>query len=540
MNIVARRLAETSLRRSASAYDALVAHVLRVAARDDDERTLRWLGLAASVAWMAHPGRFADERLEAVALQVGRRLQPADAAPQPKAGAAGADAPRRVLHVATRVYEVGGHARLIENWIKKDLVAVHSLILLDQRDYVIRPELVDLVATSGGELVVAPPAPPLLDRARLLRRTAQSGYDIVVLHHHPDDVVPTVALAVPDCPPVAVMNHADHVFWLGVSVADAVIDFRSYGERMSRERRGARRSMTFPLPIEIKPPAADKATARRMLGIGADQVVLLSIGAAYKYAPTPDRSFFATMGKLLAANPDAHLYLIGVGPQDLSSFGVPPHERISLLGLVNDPSLYQVAADLYLEGFPLNSYTALLETAALAVCPVLMYAPPPPLDLSGEASLRGLVTAPADEDAYLRRIKGLIDDLAARARLAEAVARRIASVNGGDIGATYLQPIYEQLAALTHQPSPPASASAAATDEDLDRVAHKGDFGIRTVLAGSAPEALVPFTVGDIVQALSISVRTGDTRPSLRHFRNWLGVLRRTVAASRSGGGVRR
>src|ERR1043165_3816147 len=128
MDASAQQTAQSFLRRCAAIYETLVARVLRLEARGNDEETLKWLSLAAGAAWVAHPGRFADERLGAGAGRVGQRLQPLPpvCAAKNDAAAVTQDGRRRVLHVATRVGETGGHARLIENWIQEDDKSPHS------------------------------------------------------------------------------------------------------------------------------------------------------------------------------------------------------------------------------------------------------------------------------------------------------------------------------------------------------------------------------------------------------------------------------
>jgi hypothetical protein len=529
------------LRRSAAAYEAVVAHVIRLDARGDDEETLKWLRLAASVAWFTHPGRFADERLEAIALRAGQRLEPLrpTGAAQTGNAALAANGRRCVLHVATSVHETGGHTRLIENWIRHDDAALHSLVLLDQQPCHIRAELVARIAASGGELVVVPANCPLLDKARRLRKVAQAGYDLVVLHHHPDDVVPLVALAVAECPPVAVMNHADHVFWLGASVADAVIDFRDYGARLSRERRGSRRSLMFPLPLDSRSPTLGRAEARLRLGIPDTEVMLLSIGSANKYAPTKKYNFFRTLHRVITDNPTARLYVVGVGEDDFRSFGVRRPERTNLLGIISDPSAHEAAADLYLESFPYGSYTALIETAARGVCPVLMYAPTSHTDISGDVPLKGLITNATDEADYVARVTTLINDPAERTRLGQAVARQIASIHGCDVGRAYLQPVYERLIGTTHRPAPLPAQKSAETVDDLSLAGVSGSRIKTAVLQRFSNHALAGLTVRDVLRLLAISLRAGDTRLTAWHVRVWLSLLRNRAfpprAASATG-----
>lgn len=522
--------ASSFLRRCSATYESLVERVLKLEARGDDEETLKWLGLAAGAAWIAHPGRFADERLEAVALRAGERLAPL---PLLRASRDEADdgraKRRRVLHVATRVGETGGHARLIENWIKCDEARLHSLVLLDQGENPLRDELAGRIAANGGELILLPGGCGLLDRARRLRQLAQSGYDLLVLHQHPDDVVPLVALATEDCPPVAVMNHADHVFWLGVSVADAVIDFRDFGARLSRERRGVRESLLFPLPLDLGSPGLGRTEARSRLGVPPSEIMLLSIAASNKYTPTRTHHFFRTLNLVLANNPMARLYVVGVGEEEFSSFGVPRHERIELLGVLNDPSPYEAAADLYLESFPIGSHTALLEVAALGICPVLTYAPTPHTDRSSEAALKGLIANAADEADYVARITALIRDSEARTKLGRRVARRVDSLHRADASREQLEPIYERLASLPHRPAAVAAQASAETEHDLHLARFNKSLIKWPVLQLAADRSRDRPTIGDRFRILAVSLRIGDTRPTAAHARAWLASFRRRV-----------
>ena len=542
MDVSAQQTAQSFLRRSAAIYEALVARVLRLEARGNDEETLKWLSLAAGAAWVAHPGRFADERLEAVALRAGQRLQPLPpvCAEQNDDAAVTQDGRRRVLHVATRVGETGGHARLIENWIKDDETSLHSLVLLEQGPTRFRAELAGRIAANGGELIVVPADYPLLDKARRLRRMAQAGYDGLVLHHHPDDVVPLVALATANCPPVVVMNHADHVFWLGVSVADAVIDFRDFGARLSRECRGVRQSLVLPLPLDLTSPALDRTKARASLGVPAAEVMLFSIAASYKYTPTTTHNFFRTLNKVLTDNPTARLYIVGVGESEFRSFGVPRHERIELLGVLSDPRVYQVAADLYLESFPFGSHTALFETAARGVCPVLMYAPTSHTDRSNEVPLKGVIANAADEADYVARVTALIDDPAARTKLGQTVARQIASFHGGNLWRANLQTIYKRLAGMTHRPVPVPVQASAETEHDLHLAGFNNSCIKQAVLALVADNARDALTIGELFRLLTISLRIGDTRPTPSHVKGWLAILWHIVFPRRPPPGIRK
>ena len=521
------RTAGTFLRRSVRFYEGLVAQVLRLAAEGDDERTLRWIRLAAEVAWAAHPGRLSDERLEAVALAIGQRLEPLPTVEE--RASPGRRAGRHVLHVATAVAGAGGHTRLLENWVKADDASVHSLLLLDQDGKPIPPALADRVAGSGGEAIVVPPGTSLLEQARRLRSVARSGYDCTVLHHNPNDVVPLVAFAIEDVPPVAVMNHADHIFWLGVSITDMVVEFREFGARLSHERRGVRRNVVFPLPLDIYPAYATREQARARLNIAADEQVLLSIGSAAKYTPTVRQRFFDTLSRVLDANPKAHLYVIGVGEHHADRLAIARHERMSLLGVLNDPSDYQAAADLYLEGFPFGSYTALLETAVRGVCPVVMYAPTEHNDISGEVTLSGLVHGARDASGYVADVTALLGDPPERARRAGLIAQRIRTYHDAAASRGYVEEVYRRLAALRHEVALPPDRPPQEARHDLDLAGFQSTRMHIPLADWISNRTLRDLAPGEFLRFLAISVRSGDTRLAPRHAKSWASLVARRM-----------
>ena len=58
----------------------------------------------------------------------------------------------------------------------------------------------------------------------------------VILHVHMYDVLPILAFANGDFNrPVMFYNHADHLFWLGASISDLVVNFRSSSVAFNEE-----------------------------------------------------------------------------------------------------------------------------------------------------------------------------------------------------------------------------------------------------------------------------------------------------------------
>ena len=438
-----------------SIYLALCAHIRRLSTRADPGVVLSWVQLAANFAWRYHTGRFADGRLENIALDVGREL---DRASSLQMGDDTFDIPeivrstgRQVLHVATHVQSIGGHTRLFLNWMANDPESRHFVVLINQHQTI--PYWVyETVSRTGGGVIVLPPNASLLLKAKWLREIGRS-VDIIILHHH-NDVVPVAAFAAP-CPPVAIMDQADHVFWLGSSIADTIIEHRVFGEAVSRERRFPRHLSFLPIPLNPVPPGVSRAEARKRLDIPDAQVMLLSMGRVPKYRPMANRDFFQTSLSILERNPGAHLYLIGVAwDQKTRYLRKARHERLHLLGVIEDPTLYEIAADIYLEGFPATSCTAMLEASALGVCPVPQFAPLADGMFFEDIAWTGMLDHLATEEEYIEEVSALIRNRDERIEIGRQVAEKVRKHHIGRRWHDYLQAIYGYLGNTVHNPGP--------------------------------------------------------------------------------------
>src|SRR5206468_1847135 len=136
-------------------------------------------------------------------------------------------------------------------------------------------------------------------------------------------------------------------------------------------------SLCLTLPVDTRSARMSRERARARLGVDADQIMLLSVGSAYKYIPTDTHNFYRAAVQVLNQNPKAHVYIVGVDWDESKEYlRQTRHERLHLVGEIADPLVYQSyqsAADLYLEGFPIGSNTALMEAALAGACPVLSF-----------------------------------------------------------------------------------------------------------------------------------------------------------------------
>jgi hypothetical protein len=213
-----------------------------------------------------------------------------------------------------------------------------------------------------------------------LRNLARAKARIVVLHTHPHDAVPVAAFAHKNSPPVAYVNHADHAFWLGCSVADIVLDIRESGHRITLEQRQARASEILPLPLDDPPVLPPKNEARSVLGIPLDARVYLTIGSAYKYVPCWGRDFFRDISEMLEKDEHAVLHCVGISKSQASAISpYACHPNMVFHGIQVDTTIYMAAANVYVEGYPMGSLTAFME-AVQSGLPALR-APLDPVDV---------------------------------------------------------------------------------------------------------------------------------------------------------------
>ncbi len=277
-----------------------------------------------------------------------------------------------VVHVLSQAYSAGGHTRLVWRWIENDDARINSVVLTGQQGIPVPHQLKDAVAASGGSIIsLGETSSNLLVRATELRRIAESGADTIVLHVHPYDVIPSIALAnVPA--KIVFLNHADHVFWVGGAIADVVADIRPAGQQLSIAERNLPRSLSTILPIPLTaPPHADKRLAREQLGIEQDAVVIISIASGYKYGALPGHHFIDIHREFVLAHPEVTFIVIGPEPkgrwQEISD---ETGERFKAIGMVKGLDSYYGAADIYVDSIPFASLTSLLDAAVRGI-PVL-------------------------------------------------------------------------------------------------------------------------------------------------------------------------
>ncbi|HOC55843.1 MAG TPA: hypothetical protein PKI20_09505 [Verrucomicrobiota bacterium] len=437
---------------------------------DDPEKVASGVAQLANFAAGRHPGCFADGRVENRLLALADAVDRAERIPLDSV-LPGQPGRPRVLHVASQVFQAGGHTRMLAKWIEKDH-ASHHLVALTEQPVPVPEILLAACSKQGGQIFNLPREFSQMSRARALRALA-GEVDRVVLHHHCGDTVVVLALAAPLRSPVAYFNHAHFWFNLGPTVADLTINTYPYFQALTERFRFPKATALLP-GIGCNRPFASfqKEQAKHALGLDPKLAVLVTSGWDYYYRPALGYDFFRTLQKILEAC--GNIQVLAVGPSRNTAF-IPPEltadPRVHLAGVVPDPVPYYQAADFCLESFPRSSLGGFVEAAAYGgAFPIPIYGPHENIFRLDSPPLCEVSPRPMDEAHYVQTVAARV------ARLSES--RALAARLQGQLQAldqqwpAILQNVYAQLDACKHSPGPIPEAKFGQTEDNRLLAAH--------------------------------------------------------------------
>lgn len=396
-----------------SEFRRLVVTAKNYLENDDYEMAAIYGEIAASYASSKHPGLFASPELEHLLLAIGKKIiQDSSFRPQNHAGVR---IPQKVLHVGTSMASVGGHSKMLRRWIAQDSERSHSLVLTRQFPNKIPEHLSAAISSSQGTIYILNNRPgSIISWAKRLREIASSA-DLIVLHIHNYDVIPILAFAAKEqCPTVAFLDHADHIFWIGKSVSDVVISLRESGMKIARQRRGVAEESSVLLPINLEPihRRISRNEAKKCLNIAEGSTVILSIARGVKYKTINGISFADAHVSLLKKYKNVILLVVGAGEREDWSTAIQETDgRIRSFRETSDTSIYYQAADIYVDSYPFSSNTSLLEAGCYEVPLVTRFPYLPGCEILG-ADAPGLTN-------HLIRVKDLEEYTSVLSRLVQ-------------------------------------------------------------------------------------------------------------------------
>ena len=383
------------------------------------ENALRLITLGSDWSWFNHTGMFASPTFENLLMTIGTKLAP----DSPDRRIAGEH--RRVLHVLTQAYPTGGHTRLAWRWMSLDESSQHSVLLTSQYDLAVPSRL---KSGCDGRLYCL----GNLSQVEKVQAVAThlGEHDVIVLHIHPFDAVAVAACAgVANRSRTLIVNHADHVFWLGLSAADQIVNLRPASEWIAHDRRTGSSDQFVRLALPLDQPNVNPGAGRDLrasLGIAEDEPVVATIAEPYKFATSGGPDFMDLVSRLFTRILSAHLIAIGPSPDSRGWSGLQREfpTRVHLLGTTPDYASTLAAADVYLDSFPFSSITSILEAALYGVPVVTMSdASRGPLNFDDYRLAPDSITTPVEWLDLVERWCGdLTQARAAGAEMQEAVS----------------------------------------------------------------------------------------------------------------------
>jgi hypothetical protein len=344
---------------------------------------------------------------------------------------------------------------------------------------------------------------------------------VVLLHIHPYDVVPSLAFGADgDLPPVILVNHSDHAFWIGTGVSSVVLNLRDSGRDLAVSRRGIEpdRAAVLARPLgALTERMLGRDEAKRRFGLAPDQVLIVTAAAGSKYQPLQPPGLLELITPVFQANPSA--VLLAAGPSPTGQWAVAAAAtdgRIKALGRLPDVTELHQAADGYLDSFPFASLTSMIESGSYGN-PLLTYrGHPADCGVLG-ADTRGLdeyLLRPGDPAELAAELTRLIQDPAWRVRRGEQTRAAIAASHLGDGWRAGVDELYRLAHRLPVRPSPgPAPRAGTTLDRLVDLV--QSQTGHSAGRAGAEREQLGLLPLAERLRCWARLARAGQ-RPPLR------------------------
>lgn len=353
--------------------------ILKVKENLTKEELLERIIFLAKFSWRNHSGYYCDGRLENILLDYGKNLckyinkekveKDTEKKLSDKSGCT-------ILHVATQLLEVGGHTRVLYQFLKRYKDAKQILVLTDQTNSI--PKwFIDGIG-ANITILTLDLGMSLFERSYVLRQI--SGIcKTIILYHHPYDVVPVMAFSHDKGPPVLIENHAHSWFWLGATIADMVIAHTAFHKELTLKTRPVN-NVCYLQGIQIDDlvdvfDLQEKAAAKKRLMMSSETICLITIGTSDKFIPNAQYNFYKTAKKILEKFKNVELFVIGI-PESayIRKKYKLTTQRIHFVGVVSDPSEYYVAADICLDALPQPSLGATLYSTLIGMaCPLFKY-----------------------------------------------------------------------------------------------------------------------------------------------------------------------
>jgi hypothetical protein len=272
----------------------------------------------------------------------------------------------KILHLISEAYPVGGHTKLLINWIRINKDFSHDILITNQSnkdlDKVINNEFLS-ISEKVTFLNDVFPKDDYIKKSSFIHKESLN-YEFIVMHAHPFDIQLFMGLKLTNRP-IIYVNHSDHTFWLGVLKITTVSEIRESGKSFSVKYRGISPNNSILLPIPLENPNFKKIEENKSLKLKQKEIIILTIAKKIKFNPTYSNSLFEIYYELLSYSQNVKLIVIGPIESDyyFSELSKMFPNRVSVLGEINDLIPFYSIANIYIDSYPFNSFTSLLDAA---------------------------------------------------------------------------------------------------------------------------------------------------------------------------------
>ncbi|WP_233968149.1 hypothetical protein [Pectobacterium polaris] len=212
------------------------------------------------------------------------------------------------LFIVSQPYFTGGHTRLMERLSsflekKPDLLVTRNV----NDDIIIRMNGFFDEVFLCSEILFPDDTNRILELAKKIIR-----YKNVILNIHPDDIHAVIACSLVKKVNGGIkfffVNHADHTFSYGSSIADIWFEISEFGRRVDSLRRLTAKKSFLGIPIESVSSYSGQHNASRNI---KDGDIFFTSAASYKYNKVKEESFKPLIHKIIENYPTSKFYIIG-------------------------------------------------------------------------------------------------------------------------------------------------------------------------------------------------------------------------------------
>ncbi|WP_395608525.1 hypothetical protein [Pseudomonas sp. B22129] len=261
------------------------------------------------------------------------------------------------IHVISEPYLIGGHTRLMEQ-----LSTMH----VDKPDLLITrvsdEKAIERTQKFFEECRGVKPGTPLEMIAEIVG--CLKIYNRVVLHIHPDDMVSVIACAIVknvSSTKIFFVNHADHVFTYGSSVADVYFEISTFGRHRDMKKNISGEKSFLGIPL-----ASQRLSKKHRLPAKTDALNFFSAASPFKFKPVKNYDLRPAIDRVLSEFKNAKFWIVGANPY--TNFWWWPLKfrygnRFRILSSVPYESYLKLLedADFYVDSYPTPGGTAFAE-----------------------------------------------------------------------------------------------------------------------------------------------------------------------------------